>query len=453
MIIKRILLITLFILSSLNADINLTAKEEAFLRNTNINAISTATWAPLNMYNDKKQLSGICIDFWELLKKKANIKSQTIIAKDWNNVLSNIENKTADITLGTSFDSKKLSYANFTTSYISFPIAFATLHDERFIPNASYLEGKTVAVGENYSSHIIMKKNFPKINFVPVKNTEEALKLLSAEKVDAAIDILPVVAHLISHKGYYNLKISGTSKHEVSMTFMIRKDYEELKSILDKYIIKITAMEKETIIKEWLTVKFDKRIVDYKYIFQALILIFIIVLFYTFKKMDLKKYNEKIEKLSKIDSLTNLDNRQAIDSKLMKLNGKAFSLILIDIDHFKEINDIYGHKAGDEVLQEFANILKINLKKNQHIGRWGGEEFLLICEDNTESQAAIIAYDLKYIIENYDFKIRKVTASFGISEANKNSDIKNVLANADNSLYKAKERGRNQVIISSTLIS
>ena len=278
MIIKKTLFILIFIFSYLNAEINLTAKEEAFLRNTNINAITTATWSPMNMYNDKNQLSGIAIDFWELLKKKANIKSQTIISKDWNNVLSQIKNKTADITLATSYDPKKLSYANFTNSYISFPIAFATLHDKRFIPNASYLEGKKVAVGDNYSSYMIMKKHFPKIRFVKVKNTEEALKLLSAGKVDAAIDILPVIAHLISHKGYYNLKVSGTSKHEVSISFMIREDYKALRNILNRYIEEITPIEKENIIKHWLTVKFDKRIIDYKYIFQALILLLIIVL-------------------------------------------------------------------------------------------------------------------------------------------------------------------------------
>lgn len=453
MIIKKSLILLILLTSYINANIHLTAKEEAFLRNTNINAITTTTWAPLNMYNDKKQLTGICIDFWNLLKEKANIKSQTIIAKNWNNVLAQIENKTADITLGTSYDPKKLSYANFTSAYISFPIAFATLHDKRFIPNATYLEGKTVAVGDNYSSHLIMKNNFPKINFLPVKNTEEALKLLSAGKVDAVIDILPVIAHLISHKGYYNLKVAETSKHEVSMTFMIRKDYKELKNILNRYINKITVTEKENIIKQWLTVRFDKRIIDYKYIFQALALIFVIMLFYFFKKNDLNKYNKKIEKLSKIDTLTGLDNRQEIDSKLSKLKGKKFTIILVDIDHFKEINDLYGHNQGDEILIEFANILKNHQKKNQLIGRWGGEEFLLICEGLTESQASIVAHDIKYIIENHDFKIRKITASFGICEAKKDSDIKNVLANADNSLYKAKERGRNQVIISSTLIS
>ncbi|KAB7887571.1 transporter substrate-binding domain-containing protein [Poseidonibacter ostreae] len=203
--------------------VKLTPKEEAFLRNTKIKVITSNTWAPINMYNDKDELSGIAIDFWNKIKERAHINSEIVTAKDWNHVLNSIKNKEADITIGTSYDKNKLDYANFTSSYISFPIAFATLFDKRFIPNASFLEGKKVAVGENYSSHNILKEHFPNIDFVTVKNTKEALELLSAGKVEAAVDILPTIAHLISVNGYYNLKISGTSEHKVHVSFMIKR--------------------------------------------------------------------------------------------------------------------------------------------------------------------------------------------------------------------------------------
>jgi len=252
--------------------IKLTPKEEAFLRNTEIKVITSNTWAPINMYNDQNQLAGIAIDFWNIIKQRAGIKSETVTAKNWNHVLESIKNKKADITIGTSFDRNKLKYANFTNSYISFPIAFATLFDKRFIPNASFLEGKKVAVGENYSAHNILKEHYPKIDFVLVKNTQEALELLSAGKVEAAVDILPTIAHLISVNGYYNLKISGTSEYDVHVSFMIRKDYKELQSIINKHIALITPEDKKNIIRQWLTVKFDKTFVGYEYLFQILVL-------------------------------------------------------------------------------------------------------------------------------------------------------------------------------------
>lgn len=451
-IILFFLLVTNFLMANETFDyIKLTPKEEAFLRNTKIKVITSNSWAPINMYNDKDQLAGIAIDFWNLIKKRAHIQSEIVTADNWNHVLDSIKDKKADITIGTSYDKNKLKYANFSSSYISFPIAFATLFDKRFIPNASFLEGKKVAVGENYSSHNILKEHYPEIDFVLVKNTEEALKLLSAGKVEAAVDILPTIAHLISVNGYYNLKISGTSEYDVHVSFMIRKDYKELQSIINKHIALLSPDDKKNIIRQWLTVKFDKTFVGYEYLFQILVLITLVVLFYTFKQKDLKRYNKELKKLSITDRLTQLHNRRKIDELLNEVKNKKFSLILLDIDHFKEINDIHGHLEGDKVLIDISNLLKNSLNQNDEIGRWGGEEFLIICKNTTEKEAYIIASRLKKIIEEYDFKIRKITASFGVSEANKNLNIKDILAKADNALYKAKQQGRNQVVCASNL--
>lgn len=452
----KILLLFLILSNLLVADetidyVKLTPKEEAFLRNTKVKVITSNTWAPINMYNDKDQLAGIAIDFWNIIKERANINSEIITARNWNHVLASIKNKEADITIGTSYDRNKLEYANFTSAYISFPIAFATLYDKRFIPNASFLEGKKVAIGENYSSHNILKEHFPKIDFVPVKNTKEALELLSAGKVEAAVDILPTIAHLISVNGYYNLKISGTSEHKVQVSFMIRKDYKELQSIMNKHIAMLSPEDKNNIIREWLVVKFDKTFVGYEYLIQILVLVLLAILFYSFKQKDLRKYNKKLKKLSITDSLTDLHNRRRLDELLNDSKNQKYSLILLDIDHFKEVNDIHGHLEGDKVLIELSKLLKNSLNKNDEIGRWGGEEFLIICKNTTEKDAYLIALRLKKLIEGYDFKIRKITASFGVSEAQKNLTLKEILANTDNALYKAKQQGRNQVVLASSL--
>ncbi|WP_083568555.1 diguanylate cyclase [Arcobacter sp. LA11] len=454
---KRILFI-LFVLFSniLYADknliqddyIKLTPEEAIFLKNTKINVITSNTWAPINMYNDNEELSGIAIDFWKLIKSRAEINSSISISKDWNDVLTKIKNKEADITLGTSFDKEKLSYAKFSTPYISFPIAFATLFDKRFIPDASFLQGLKVAVGENYSSHIVLKNEYPSINFITVKNTEEALKRLSAGEVDAVIDILPVVAHLISKNGYSNLKISGTSRNNIEISFMVRKDYPELVQVINRHISLLTPDDKNKIIREWLTVKFDKRIIDKHMMINIIIIIIALLVLYIIRQRSANKYNEQLEFLSNTDALTGLKNRRKIDKILNKIKNKKFSLILMDIDHFKLINDDFGHLLGDEVLKNVAHILKYNVNQNDIIGRWGGEEFLIICKNTSISEAEKLSYRIKDLIENYDFKVRKITASFGVSEAHNNLELKDILANADKALYKAKENGRNQVILS-----
>lgn len=431
-----------------NDYIKLTPEEAVFLKNTKVKVITSNTWAPINMNNDSEELTGIAIDFWDLIKSRAEINSDITISKNWNEVLTKIKNKEADITLGTSFDKDKLSYAKFSTPYISFPIAFATLFDKRFIPDASFLQGLKVAVGENYSSHIILKNQYPTINFITVKDTHEALKLLSAGEVDAVIDILPVVAHLISINGYSNLKIAGTSQNNIEISFMVRKDYPELIQVINRHISLLTPDDKNKIIREWLTVKFDKRFIDKNMMINIIVVMVALIILYIFRQRSANIHNEQLEFISNTDALTGLKNRRKIDTILTKIKNKKFSLILMDIDHFKLINDDFGHLTGDEVLKDISHLLKYNVNQNDIIGRWGGEEFLIICKNTSIAEAEKLSYRIKDLIENHNFKVRKITASFGVSEANNNLELKDILANADKALYKAKENGRNQVVLS-----
>lgn len=168
----KIKLILLFLLTSLlfsednliqNEYIKLTPEELIFINKTKIKVISSNTWAPINMNNENHELSGIAIDFWDLIQKRANLNAEIKVVNKWNDVLNAIKSKKADITLGTIKDVEKKDYAIFTMPYISFPIAIATLFDKRFIPDGSFLEGKKVAVGENYSSYLVMKKPILKL--------------------------------------------------------------------------------------------------------------------------------------------------------------------------------------------------------------------------------------------------------------------------------------------------
>lgn len=167
---------------------------------------------------------------------------------------------------------------------------------------------------------------------------------------------------------------------------------------------------------------------------------------------EFKNYQETLEKLSQTDQLTQVKNRLFIDQTLQKQhyrfvrNGEKCSIILIDIDHFKDVNDTYGHITGDVILIEFAKILSQNLRKSDVIGRWGGEEFLIILPHTEIEKAQQLAQKLKKLIESFHFtKIKHKTASFGISEFRDGTSIEQLLENADKALYLSKENGRNQI--------
>lgn len=168
---------------------------------------------------------------------------------------------------------------------------------------------------------------------------------------------------------------------------------------------------------------------------------------------ELEKSNEKLKYLSEIDQLTKIYNRRKIleilkdEVERSRRFSNPLSLILVDIDFFKEINDHYGHLTGDQVLKEFASVLKHSIRKIDHIGRWGGEEFLIIAIGDKKDDAVILANRLKNQIENHKFpKIEKLTASFGITEYNKKMNAQDFIQKADIALYKAKKSGRNCVV-------
>lgn len=162
--------------------------------------------------------------------------------------------------------------------------------------------------------------------------------------------------------------------------------------------------------------------------------------------------NKELQALSSTDKLTKLNNRPKIDELFSyhvnnsKVLGNELSIIMVDLDKFKYVNDAFGHQMGDMLLKEISGVLRANLRKNDHIGRWGGEEFLIICPDTSLKEAKVIAEKLRNAIASYSFEtIGKKTASFGIASLGRGDNENLLLKKADDALYKAKKLGRNRV--------
>jgi len=168
---------------------------------------------------------------------------------------------------------------------------------------------------------------------------------------------------------------------------------------------------------------------------------------------------EKLERLANFDSLTGLYNRQAILGKLRELINRAkrynedFSLSMLDIDHFKRVNDRYGHLTGDEVLEKIAALIRRNIRDTDIAGRYGGEEFIIILPQANLSSALVVAERIRNIIENAEMKdsvgnVFAITVSQGLSGWERDEDAYSLISRADEALYKAKANGRNRVEIS-----
>lgn len=159
-----------------------------------------------------------------------------------------------------------------------------------------------------------------------------------------------------------------------------------------------------------------------------------------------------LEKLSITDPLTQLINRlkmnQIIEAESVRSSryNSPLSLILIDLDKFKQVNDTYGHLVGDQVLELGAKILRASVRQSDSVARWGGEEFMVLCPESDLELACQIAEKLRVAIESTVFPgVGKVTGSFGVACYSKHESVHSMIEKADQALYKAKHQGRNQV--------
>jgi len=174
-----------------------------------------------------------------------------------------------------------------------------------------------------------------------------------------------------------------------------------------------------------------------------------------FSLMAMEQIIAHNESGARLDALTGLLNRGALDMTAVGLvarwqrDGDPLSCLLFDVDHFKQVNDRYGHSAGDRVLVGIAEILLQNMRASDIVGRWGGEEFLLICGVDDQNDGVSIASKLREAIASRDFpRVGHVTASFGVQQGSGQMEaLERVTSRADAPLYQAKEGGRDRVVL------
>jgi diguanylate cyclase (GGDEF)-like protein len=172
--------------------------------------------------------------------------------------------------------------------------------------------------------------------------------------------------------------------------------------------------------------------------------------------LELEAARRKLEQMASIDSLTGLLNRRAFYERfsefwsLSQRHGRPLSCLMLDVDHFKQVNDLHGHAAGDAVLKVLARTLQAHLRKQDICGRYGGEEFCVVCPETSLEGAEMVAERAREAIEaactEIDGTVLRITASIGVAtRADRDPRIEDAVARADAMLYQAKQEGRNQV--------
>jgi two-component system cell cycle response regulator len=167
---------------------------------------------------------------------------------------------------------------------------------------------------------------------------------------------------------------------------------------------------------------------------------------------QLKALNQKLQSLAVTDGLTGLHNHRAFQDYLEEQfqvamrNKQPLAVILMDVDHFKQYNDTYGHQAGDEVLRQVAQILSAHVREGDFVARYGGEEFVIVLPRTDLESAVAVAERLREAVQSAEWRLRPVTGSFGVACIRPDMETRQELIEAaDQALYQAKKNGRNRV--------
>lgn len=266
-----------------------------------------------------------------------------------------------------------------------------------------------------------------------------------------------------------------TRSHELHLAELETKNAGQLKKVQavyelgkkDKEIFKLQQAQKDALIRE-LEEKSRRTVFGFMSVLFLVLCGFFFLKFraasqfnkkMTLANNQLKRLNGKLNTISRTDALTGCLNRRAIAGDLdnefsrFKRYGEqnGFSVILLDIDHFKAFNDTHGHDAGDFVLVETAKQIRTCIRDTDRFSRWGGEEFLILCPNTNLEKAVALAERIRIAIADHPFQLPKreaalqVTSSFGVSEICKGFTVEDLIKAADDALYESKGKGRNRV--------
>ena len=225
---------------------------------------------------------------------------------------------------------------------------------------------------------------------------------------------------------------------------------------IEKLITTLENREKQTEIQLLSSEKRRKELVIKLFLLGSVVLIVLLLWIY-FRYRAKQKMNRYLDKISRHDPLTGLSNRRDVLEKLeiererAQRTGYPYVVVMCDIDDFKKVNDTYGHRGGDIVLKGIADLFRQNFRREDIIGRWGGEEFIIVLCDTSIKGARQAIEKIRKKIENTTFNYRKhkikVTLTFGMCELKPDRYIEDCINLADEALYKGKELGKNCVVI------
>lgn len=457
-----VIMVSYTALAQAQQHIDLTEQEQAFLDTLDVIRVCTdPDWLPYEGIDQYGQFTGIMSDFHQHWSELIGKKIQLQPTDDWQQALTLIKHKQCDVLSSAQDTPERREFLSVTKPFIFYPFAVATQPDNTFILNLNQVMDKHFVMVAGYAGVDIIRQLYPHIKLSTVKNAEKGLKQVETGQAFAYIDTVPSINYQMFKHGISHIKINGVLELKYAMSVGIRQDHPMLLSIYDKAIAATTEQTRQRILNNWLSLSvqqdFDKSLLWRILVGVAVVLSLLIYRYCMVNKhnRELQVVNKQLQHLSHSDQLTGMPNRyylhEAFQNELSRYKRyqHGFAIVILDIDHFKHINDSFGHVVGDDVIRQLAKLLCDNVREQDVVGRWGGEEFLVLCPETDLKGARTLAEHLRTLIRRNDFAVDNinVTASFGVTDYRDNEALEVSIQRADQALYKAKDGGRDRTVV------
>ncbi len=410
-------------------------------------------WPPFEWVDAEGRHRGIGADLLALVAGRTGLALELQPTRDWDESLRAAADGRCSLLSFLNRTPTRETWLLFTEPVFSDPNVIITREEHPPVTDLHDLAGQTMALPRGTSIEERVRKDYPEIRVILTASEDEAMQLVSDRRADMALRSLIVAAYTIKKQGLFNLKIAGRLPDYTNhLRIAVSGGDDVLRDILDRGVATLTDEERDRIVNSYVTITIEQAF-DYGLLARIAALAALVLAVAAAVIWRMSRLNRELKRLSRTDALTGLVNRKAIDARLEAEVGRALRLkrglavLMMDIDHFKAVNDDFGHPAGDRVLATFGRLISDGVRRGDLAGRLGGEEFVVICPDTGPDEAMGAAERIRKAVETADFGLgRPVTVSAGVAVLRPGDRAPDLLGRADAALYDAKHGGRNRTV-------
>ncbi len=427
-------------------------------------------WHP---YESLKQNThtGISSELMALFTAHTGIETELIITQSWLETIELLKNDLCDLTPALNRTDEREQFLSFSEIWYRSPNVLISLQDEPFLQGLENLKNRTVALTEGYRISDYIFEHYPEIIATPVSSEIAGINAVINHEVDVFIGSMLSINNYIQSNGFDEIKIAGWAGPEDLLRVGVTTKNQALIPIINQFINQISEAERIQMFRKWNNVSYIdntnyKLIKNITLIFSALLIAGLLYSLLVRKlnvkltlqnqqlenlKTKLIKTNQELLFLTHHDLLTELYNRHYFNQVITADNNDfevmtPLSVVFFDIDHFKSINDIYGHATGDEALRSIAKTITSLLDHRHTFVRWGGEEFIILCKETNKLEANLLCQNLTNHIRQIKIHPKvSITCSYGIAERKPEESIMMCIERADQAMYQAKTDGRDRI--------